>query len=427
MSNLQFADELLPATIAHALRSPFYLRLYDGIDVGTVSTKTINILPLIDRKVVQERIQEICQVDNQRFEELTTGGTSGNPLIFPVTVAEKSFITEFGKRNKDISGDKDLRRGISFKAGTQLQSVETNVPMRCHPINIYDNSSFNHCRNILMHRYTEAGVDATCSVLAGEEMLLRAFTLDCEYMKWNHHDANIDYIISYGDILTPKWRKYYADYWKGEIVDRYGLTEIYGGATQDFQSGLYLFDPQCFAEVVEVEGEKQIQNGLGELVLTPLHPFQQAFPLIRYRTGDLVRVQCNPYGEEFGIAITPLGRINSAVKANDDMLIPGLVFYNALDELPNIGRTSPFLDAAQLKSREYLGRPKYNVCLQEKFIEVKIQMRDGCKLTKNLTNNLENRIRQSYCALTNQQWPTGLDIAILEDKLDGIAMPGFSP
>jgi phenylacetate-coenzyme A ligase PaaK-like adenylate-forming protein len=61
-----------------------------------------------------------------------------------------------------------------------------------------------------------------------------------------------------------------------------------GGAYQ-CESGNYHFDICSYLEIVDFENLAPVKVGEeGTLLLTTLHPFQQATPLIRYSTGDLV-------------------------------------------------------------------------------------------------------------------------------------------
>lgn len=424
---IDFANQLLPATVENALRSPFYSRLYSKVAPQKIDVDTLRHLPLIDRGVVQNNIEELSLVGELEFDELTTGGTSGKPLIFPVTSQEKTYIRDFSFSTKDGLGSCLLKRAIHLKAGTQLNSVGTQAPMRCHVINIYDNGSFDHAHQILEKTYCESGVEQKCTVIIGEEMLIRAFTLDCQKRRGSINNSTIRLLICYGDILTPRWRSLYRNFWSAEVIDRYGLTEAYGGATQAPSSEYYFYDPQCYIEVIGLKDKKRITEGLGELVLTPLYPFQQAFPLVRYRSGDLVFVTYT-CPEQYGVpAIRPAGRLSTALLGPSGEVLPGIVFYLAIDRFPNASRTQPFLDAWQLSSRALIGRPKYKADLISNRVSISLETLNNQAINSQDIEFIKNALHEEYEHLLGTPWPKTLEIDVDRANLSLMDKPSLSP
>ena len=221
-----------------------------------------------------------------RREYVHTGGSSGRPLVFPKTLAEESFIHEFFSR-VDEGREQQLVRGIRFTTPYHGHETPVPVPAWFHKISPFDRGGFNFARQLLAAPWDAPGVAQECTVIAGAERFVRAFTLDCEAAGLDGASTPVAFLLPNGQYISTAWRRRYLEYWGAAIVDRFALSEAFGGATEDPSSGWYLFDPCCFPEVVALDTRQPTAEGFGELLLTPLYPFQQALPLIRYATGDL--------------------------------------------------------------------------------------------------------------------------------------------
>src|SRR5262249_52436588 len=125
--------------------------------------------------------------------------------------------------------------------------------------------------------------------------------------------SNLEIIISCASYLTPQWRASHERTWKCAVIDRFGLSEIFGGATQNLACGWWHFDPVVIPEVIGHRSGTVIKEGRGLLILTGLFPFQEAQPMVRYSTGDLVDVTHTRSSRPGQLAIRPLGRAHCGV------------------------------------------------------------------------------------------------------------------
>jgi hypothetical protein len=430
---LEFADRLLPGTIENARRSPYFATTLQGLEARSVDTDTIQDLPFVDRATVQAAAEQFILTDDSGYDTVFTGGSTGDPLIVPIGGHEQAFIRAFHEAAHAASGSaaRPSRRALVLKTPYHAHNINTPVPMRIHKVGVYDPGSFAYGRTVLDTVHREAGVDDRCSVLLGIERLLRAFTLDCRAAGWSSAAAEVDLVLSNSQHLTRKWRALLSDFWNAPVIDRYGLAEVYGGATEDAASGYYVFDPPCFAEVVEVKGDRRIHEGLGELVLTPLFPFQQALPLLRYRTGDLVRVSYSTPGHENCPAIRPLGRIALAPEDSTGALVPSCIFYELLDDLDTVARTSLFLDARHLRDRSLLGHPRYKVRgagtrRGRNRIEVLVEFASTAAVSGHATA-IANRIRKEYYRVMGSSWPSATALDVIFGPVEGPDNPSYSP
>jgi len=126
-----------------------------------------------------------------------------------------------------------------------------------------------------------------------------------------HHLAiHTLYLLGYVDAGLYRFLK--SVFEDPQIVERYSLTEIFGGASRREPKAKFLLDPYVMGEIVDEGGVPVSPGEAGELTLTELFPFVQMQPLIRYRTGDIVLSR----NEEAELAFDWWGRRESCVRVS---------------------------------------------------------------------------------------------------------------
>ena len=124
-------------------------------------------------------------------------------------------------------------------------------------------------------------------------------------------------VTAVADYLSELQRAYLADVFPtARIVERYTMSEVAGGATRCPSCRLLHFDAHVRPEVVSLDSDRPVTEGVGRMVFTELYPFSQYQPLVRYDTGDLVEAvpgggdSCEPGELSAGMvgrrALTPL-------------------------------------------------------------------------------------------------------------------------
>jgi hypothetical protein len=176
-------------------------------------------------------------------------------------------------------------------------------------------------------------------------------------------ETQLNAVISFAGLLTARWRQRLEYAWRALVRDRYGLSEIVGGATEDPLSGWYYFDPFVVPEVISNTTMCPLREGVGILVLTALYPYQEAQPLVRYVTGDLVQVtHTTPRGNNL-LAIRPLGRSSFGVhdRTEDQWLLTPRGILEALESFSEIAKEPIFLDAPHVLDKHVIGFPRFAV------------------------------------------------------------------
>jgi hypothetical protein len=182
--------------------------------------------------------------------------------------------------------------------------------------------------------------------------------------------------------------------WRAPVIDRFSMSEIFGGATQDPFVEWWHFDPWVHAEVIGTSSGRPIMEGIGMLVLTAFCPFQEAQPLIRYLTGDLVEVTYGLSSSVGEIAIRPLGRAKYGVPlpGSDEWILTPAAILESIDVIPEIARMPLFRDSAQVCDPFSIGLPKYQ--LSTTLVHGTVKAVIGVAAKHNLTASGEEELKQ---------------------------------
>lgn len=358
----EFQDELLPETIANALQTSFYREHWAGCDVGDINRYNLSKLPTVGKEHIraagagaQVRAGVIC-------DDVFTTGTTGNPLTTVRSNREQKFIREFFGRQLKERPVTRLLRGLEFKNPYHGHLIGVPALIHYHKVSVYDAGSFDYARNTLICSHNDANVEERCSILLGLERCLRAFTLDTiSKFPGGFSGPELRVVVSYSQYLTYAWRRRLQDTWEAPVIDRFGVSEVFGGASQCLHCGWYHFEPFVIPEVVGAHSGETMSSGAGLLALTALYPFQQAQPLVRYLTGDLVETTTELSCRPGTTAIKPLGRARYGVPdpGTDRWLMTPASVLEAVDEIPEIQRTPRFVGVGQIRDPYAIGHPKY--------------------------------------------------------------------
>lgn len=355
-----FHASLLPRTLENALRTRFYRErwgVYDATEIRALSD-----LPFAHRQEIVESGPDAQVQTGEILEERFTGGTTGAP--FPVVIGrnEQAVLKIFYEEVFASNNPPKLKRAARFQNIHVTFDRFIPVPIRFHTLSYESNGTFEYFLRRVLDVHAEEGVEDICTILCGVQPALRAVT-DYVAAKTDPDFENpIEIIYTYGHYLAPTTRKALEQFWGATVVDRYGMSEAIGGATES-ASGWYYFDPVSIPEVVDPITLKPIAEGVGALVVTTLYPFQQSQPLVRYWTGDLVRVTHGDVVYPGRLAIRPLGRLDQGIvsPATGQYLLTPDQIFDVLEEQPAISRKAAFLDTRQVLNPELVGYPIFRI------------------------------------------------------------------
>lgn len=359
----EFHGRLLLPTLENAGRTSFYRERWGDRRLASVTLDTLDELPLIRKADLVEAGVAAQLRGEQVCDEILSSGTTGAPFVTIRGQREQQRIAELFSALNSGGPTTPVARGLAIQNPQHGFQVRVPAAIRLHPVSIYDKHSFTHGVRVLRSTFNEPGVASECSLIVAGERCLRAFVQYLEAHAITVEDGPPRYAVTFGHYVPQHLRHRVRRVLNAEIIDRFSISEAFGGATESLRDGWYYFDPLLIPEVVSLDDGRRITDGIGELVLTALYPFQECQPLVRYATGDLVRVTHTGAAFPGQLGIKPLGRHSAAVWSSEP---PGLLFaatdlYEAIDPLDWPSREAVFRDAREVSDAHGLGNPLYAV------------------------------------------------------------------
>jgi len=285
-----------------------------------------------------------------------TSGTSGEPLLLYRSIEETQFIREFFSEVHGGHTADELPLILNLKV--PHHGTGTPIPTRVCVLEsgVADEELLDHTLLVLRKTFRVPGLASRVSAISGSYSQALALTNHCIERRFETAAFAIRYIYLTGQYLTLRWKQLLEQYWNAKVVDRYSLSEMFGGGTKCGICEGFHFDPLIIPELVSTADHTPIHEGVGVLLLTTLYPFVQMQPLIRYWTGDVFERtvgQCpSPSfyfkGRESQCLFDPFSVSQVLISATD--------LLDSIDPHPEVRRPPQFLDMPSLY-REAAGRP----------------------------------------------------------------------
>ena len=311
--------ERLRDTVAQAMRSPYYGKLYSEAGISPESLKSIDDLhklPFTTKEDLRGCYPYgFLAVDQKEVVRLhCSSGTTGNPTVifhsehdlksWANLVARSLYAT--GARDTDvfqnICGYGLFTGGLGFQYGAECLGALT-IP----------SAAGNSRRQIkLMQDFSTTVVHAIPSYLTRLHDVFLELGLEPE------KDTDLRVLVIGAEPHSEETRQRIEEMFGAKAFNSYGLSEMNGPGVAfecEHQTGLHVWEDCFLTEIVNPETLEPVGEGeIGELVFTTLD--RQAMPIIRYRTRDLT--QFLPGDCPCGRTHRRVGRI---VGRSDDMFI----------------------------------------------------------------------------------------------------------
>lgn len=275
-----------------------------------------------------------------------TSGTTGEPFLIYRSMKEAAFIDAFFSRLARNRGDS--RQGplpIVLQLQPGYHGTSTSIPANLFSIEaiLSDGAKLDLVLNLLQRRFEMPGVgDRVEALMGGDREICTVTAIAAARGREFGRSTGVRFVSLSGNIVSTYWRDRIADTWNAVVIDKFSMSEIFGGAAYCLACGGYHFDPHVVPELVSIEDLQPLESGMGLLLLSALHPFVQLQPMVRYLTGDLFRL--DPYG-----CVAPRfevrGRIEDALidgVGPTSILLDGVMLRELLDRQPEIVREDVF-------------------------------------------------------------------------------------
>jgi phenylacetate-CoA ligase len=318
---------------------PYYRELFATLDFDPAAVKSsadLQRLPLTGKADIRANMERLTADNAGKLEKFSTGGSSGEPLIFyrgkervSHDVAAKWRATRWW--GVDIGDPEIVVWGSPIELGSQdrIRLVRDKF-LRTELLSAFEMSNANllqFTRRIRKLRPRMLfGYPSSLALLA-EYVTSNGYTVD---------DLGIKVVFVTSERLYPHQRAAIERAFGAPVANGYGGRDAGFIAHQCPQGALHITAEDIVVEIVSADGRVLPAGEKGEIVIT--HLATGDFPFVRYRTGDvgsLSNETCS-CGRGLPVLAEIEGRSTDFIKAADGTVLHGLALIYVLREIPEV-------------------------------------------------------------------------------------------
>jgi phenylacetate-CoA ligase len=318
---------------------PYYRALFSELDFdpsSVSSVKDLQRLPLTGKADIRAHMDSLKADNAGPLEKFSTGGSTGEPLIFyrgkervSHDVAAKWRATRWW--GVDIGDPEIVVWGSPIELGSQdrVRLVRDKL-LRTELLSAFEMSNAN------LLKFTQRIKTLKPRMLFGYPSSL---ALMAEYVTSNGYTVDnlgIKVVFVTSERLYPHQREAIEAAFGAPVANGYGGRDAGFIAHQCPQGALHITAEDIVVEIVSEDGEVLPPQEKGEIVIT--HLSTGDFPFVRYRTGDvgsLSRDRCT-CGRGLPVLAEIEGRSTDFMKAADGTVLHGLALIYVLREIPEV-------------------------------------------------------------------------------------------
>jgi len=318
---------------------PYYRDLSAALDFDPAavnSSADLQRLPLTGKADIRANMERLTADNAGKLERFSTGGSSGEPLIFyrgkervSHDVAAKWRATRWW--GVDIGDPEIVVWGSPIELGSQdrVRLVRDKF-LRTELLSAFEMSNAN------LLQFTRRIRKLRPRMLFGYPSSL---ALLAEYVTSNGYavdDLGIKVVFVTSERLYPHQREAIESAFGAPVANGYGGRDAGFIAHQCPQGALHITAEDLVVEIVSAEGAVLPAGEKGEIAVT--HLATGDFPFVRYRTGDvgsLSNETCS-CGRGLPVLAEIEGRSTDFVKAADGTVLHGLALIYVLREIPEV-------------------------------------------------------------------------------------------
>ncbi len=325
-----------------AQRSPFYREAFRRDGVRAEMIRSVGDLEMIAptcKEDLAAHTEEFhCVSREETADIVTTSGTTGRPVIYPLTRGDVARLAQNERLSFTCAGitpgdtvlvavtlDKCFMAGMAYYEGIKLLGATAVRVGSGSPAMLVD----------MVKRLGATAIVSVPSFLARVAEYARDRGIDTASL-------GVKRLVCIGEPVRGASFELnnlggrIADAWSAKVYSTYGATEVAGSLCEcEAGCGGHLHPALLHVEILDDDGRRVEPGGIGEVVATTIGV--DALPLVRFRTGDVSflvseRCPCGRYTPRIGPI---LGRKNEMLKFKGTTVFPTSV-YNVLDSISNV-------------------------------------------------------------------------------------------
>jgi len=318
---------------------PYYRGLFAelGFDPASLrSTADLQALPLTGKADIRANTDDLVADDAGPLERFSTGGSTGEPLIFyrgkqrvSHDVAAKWRATRWW--GVDI-GDPEI---VVWGSPIELDSQDRVRLLRDRFLRTELLSAFEMSTANLL-QFTERLRKVRPRMLFGYPSSLALFAQYCSENGYRVDDLGIRVVFVTSERLYDHQRAAIETVFGCPVANGYGGRDAGFIAHECPEGSMHITAEDIVVEIVDESGAVVPEGEKGEIVIT--HLSTADFPFVRYRTGDVGRLGGSgcACGRGLPVLAEIEGRTTDFVHAADGTVLHGLALIYVLRELPQV-------------------------------------------------------------------------------------------
>ena len=341
MRNYQTArlNTLLQSALTHSPWHASRLRaagLDEATRAGVVALDDLQRLPTMDKRDARDNVEQLVwrEVPGGVFK-YTTGGSSGEPLIFYFGRARQAADAAGRLRARRWWGVEPGEREVYlWGAPVELNKTDRIKTLRDRLVNQLLLNAFE-MSSVRMDDYLEAMQAWNPKAVYGYASSLALLAAHAESRGIRPQLPALRVVSTTGEPLFPHQRELIERVFAVPVSVEYGARDAGLMALQAPDGTLLQMSETHLVEVLDDAGNPVEE---GEAVITSL--VSEAQPFIRYRTGDVVRRsgKSDPGGRGLDVLDAVVGRQTDFIVAADGRIMHALAVIYVLRAIPGVGQ-----------------------------------------------------------------------------------------
>ncbi len=270
---------------------PYYHRLFDEVGFHPsevlADSGAMRKIPILTKSIIKRNAEELVTTEpgrRQQLTPLTTGGSTGQPLVFMQDNDFRDYVTA------------DIHRNLGW-AGWQLGQVHAYIwganfevqALKAFRTRLMDWALNRFVTNayVLSEDSMQAFAD---KVRQRKPRIIFCYPSSLhQFARFvrdhGYRDIHFDWMFSSAEVLYPAQRQYIEETFGGQMLNRYGTRELGCiGCECPAHRGLHMSIENVFVEILQ-NGKPAEPGAPGDIVVTNLNNY--GMPFIRYSVGDV--------------------------------------------------------------------------------------------------------------------------------------------
>jgi phenylacetate-CoA ligase len=338
----QRLNQLLTGALAHSPWHADRLRmagLDETVKVGAATLADLARLPTMSKRDARDNVGQLVWrgVPGGVFQ-YTTGGSSGEPLIFYFGRARQASDAAGRMRARRWWGvQPGEREAYLWGAPVELNKTDRIKTLRDRLVNQLVLNAFAMSPQ-RMDDYLDALQAWQPKCLYGYASSVALLAAHAEARPRKLRLPALRVVCTTGEALYPHQRELIARIFGAPVANEFGSRDIGFTAHEAPGGQMLLMSESHIIEVLDEAGQPVAPGETGEAVITGLTSAAQ--PFIRYRTGDVLRLSSEPAagGQGLHVIAEVMGRQTDFVVAADGRVMHALAVIYVLRAVPGIAQ-----------------------------------------------------------------------------------------